>query len=56
VSWTTKHFNPLNTELNTNCHLLALLGAHLIFDVSGLRVNGEVELQNCYKQNGKAVT
>jgi len=33
-------FNPLNTDLNPICHLLALLGAHLIFHVSGLRVNG----------------
>ena len=33
------YFNPLNAELNPICHLLALLGAHLIFHVSGLRVN-----------------
>ena len=32
-------FNPLNADLNPICHLLALLGAHLIFHVSGLRVN-----------------
>ena len=31
--------NPLNTELNPICHLLALLGAHHIFHVSGLKVN-----------------
>ena len=30
--------NPLNAELNPICHLLALLGAHYIFHVSGLRV------------------
>jgi len=30
--------NPLNAELNPICHLLALLGAHHIFHVSGLRV------------------
>ena len=30
--------NPLNDELNPICHLLALLGAHHIFHVSGLRV------------------
>jgi len=30
--------NPLNSELNPICHLLALLGAHHIFHVSGLRV------------------
>jgi hypothetical protein len=33
-------FNPLNAELNPTCHLLALFGAHRIFHVSGLRVNG----------------
>jgi hypothetical protein len=32
-------FNPLNAELNPTCHLLALLGAHTILDVSGGRVN-----------------
>jgi len=31
-------FNPLNDELNPICHLLALLGAHHILHVSGLRV------------------
>jgi len=34
-----KGVNPLNSELNTICHLLALLGAHHILHVSGLRVN-----------------
>jgi len=29
----------LNAELNPICHLLALLGAHHIFHVSGLMVN-----------------
>jgi len=33
-----KILNPLNAELNLICHLLALLGAHHIFHVSGLRV------------------
>ena len=33
-----QYFNPLNAELNPVCHLLALLGAHYIFHVSGLRV------------------
>ena len=28
-------FKPLNAELNPICHLLALLGAHYIFHVSG---------------------
>jgi len=32
-------FSPLNAELNPICHLLALLGAHLILHVSGLGVN-----------------
>ena len=31
-------FKSLKAELNPICHLLALLGAHHIFDVSGLRV------------------
>jgi hypothetical protein len=31
--------NPLNTELNTICHLLALLGAHHILHVSRIRFN-----------------
>jgi hypothetical protein len=30
--------NPLNAELNPICHLLALLGAHHILHVSGVRV------------------
>jgi len=40
-----KYINPLNTELNPTCHLLALLGAHPILYVSRIRVkpasNGE---------------
>jgi hypothetical protein len=31
-------FNPSNVELNTICHLLALLGAHHILHVSSIRV------------------
>jgi hypothetical protein len=31
-------FNPLKAELNLICYLLAFLGAHHIFHVSGLRV------------------
>ena len=34
--------NPLNAELNRICHLLALLGAHHIFHVNGLRVNTSI--------------
>jgi len=33
-----KVFNPLNAELNPICHLLALLGAHLILHVRRIRV------------------
>jgi hypothetical protein len=31
-------FNPLNTEFNPVCHLLALLGAHHILHISRIRV------------------
>ena len=31
--------NPLKAELNPICHLLALIGAHHILHVGGLRVN-----------------
>jgi len=31
--------NPLNTELNPICHLLALLGVHHILHVGRIRVN-----------------
>jgi hypothetical protein len=34
-------FNILNAELNPICHLLALLGDHHIFHVSGIRVKIE---------------
>jgi len=30
--------NSLNAKLNPICHLLALLGAHHILDLSGIRV------------------
>ena len=33
------NINPLNHELNPMCHLLALLGAHRIFQVRGLSFN-----------------
>jgi hypothetical protein len=43
--------NPFNTELNLICHLLALLGAHLILHVSRIRVKliksfSEIEISN----------
>ena len=34
------NIDPLNTELNPICHLLALLGAHHIVHVSRIWVNG----------------
>jgi hypothetical protein len=34
-----KLLNTLKAELNPICHLLALLGAYLIFHVSRIRVN-----------------
>jgi len=39
--------NPLNAELNPICHLLALLGAHHILHVSGIRVNTVHALLSC---------
>jgi len=36
---TMVNINPLNTELNPICRLLALLGAHHILHVSRIRVN-----------------
>jgi hypothetical protein len=37
--------NPLNTELNSICHFLALLGAHRILHVSKIRVKELMELK-----------
>ena len=43
--------NPLNAELNLIRHLLALVGAHHIVHVSGIRVNHErLLLQNSCKR------
>jgi len=36
------HYNPLNAELNPVCHLLALLGAHLILHVNRIRVKDQI--------------
>jgi hypothetical protein len=33
------YINPLKTQLNPICHLLALLGAHHILQISRIRVN-----------------
>jgi len=35
------NINPLKTQLNPICHLLALLGAHHILHVSRIRVNSK---------------
>ena len=47
--------NPLNAELNSICHLLALLGAHPILHVSRIRVKIRKNyiycvFGGCYKQ------
>jgi len=34
-------FNPLNTELNSICHLLELLGSHHILHIGWVRVNAQ---------------
>ena len=46
------YFNPLNAELNPICHLLALVGAHHILHVSGLRVK-EIWFQ--LRESGKVI-
>jgi hypothetical protein len=45
---TSAVFNPLNAELNPICHLLALLKAHHIFHVSGLKVKNQTNEKNAY--------
>jgi hypothetical protein len=35
---TTVKINPLKAELNPICHSLALIGAHLIYHISRIRV------------------
>jgi hypothetical protein len=35
------YINPLKAKLNLICHLLALLGAHLIFHISRIRVKSQ---------------
>jgi hypothetical protein len=42
-TWSVVVLNPLNAELNLICHSLALLGAHLIFHVSRIRVKTRFE-------------
>jgi hypothetical protein len=41
-------FNPLHAKLNLICHLLTLLGAHLIFHVSRIRVKKCVAVKGKY--------
>ena len=38
LNWLPRRFNPLNTELNPICYLLALLGAHHFLHVSRIWV------------------
>jgi len=38
VANTDMNINPLNAKLNPSCHLLALLGAHHVLNVSRIRV------------------
>jgi len=39
-------FNPFNAELNPTCQMLALLGAHHIFHVRGLKSTNAFNLSN----------
>jgi len=39
-------YNPLNSELNPICHLLALLGSHYILHVSRIRVKDSREIKS----------
>ena len=45
------NINPLKTQLNSICHLLALLGAHPIFHISRIRVNLWVSSEWWYALN-----
>jgi hypothetical protein len=46
-------FNPLNAELNSICHLLALLGAHPVFHVSRIRVKVRLCYSGLNHENNK---
>jgi hypothetical protein len=48
----SKVINPLKTQLNPTCHLLALLGAHHILHVSSLRVKIWHEYPVFYMKTG----
>jgi hypothetical protein len=41
------NINPLNAELNPICHLLELLETHLIFHVSRIRVQMDLQEVGC---------
>jgi hypothetical protein len=47
--------NPLNADLNPICHLLALLGACLIFNINRIRVNVRYRVAHPYKTTGTTV-
>jgi hypothetical protein len=42
-----QYINPLNAELNPIRHLLALLGAQLIFHISRIRVKSRAQIRVC---------
>jgi hypothetical protein len=44
------HFNSLNTKLNPTCHLLALLEAHPIFQISRIRVKSHLPFANIIRR------
>jgi hypothetical protein len=48
--------NSLNAELKPNCHLLALLGAHHIFHVRGVRVKMITLNQNLYWNSNQNIS
>jgi hypothetical protein len=48
-----EEINPLNTELNLICHLLALLGAHPILHVSKIRVKNVFTTQQNKKKTAQ---
>jgi hypothetical protein len=50
------NINPLKTQLNPICHLLALLGAHHILHVSRIRVNNAIKFQTWKIKNSACVT
>jgi len=43
--------NPLNAKLNPICHLLALLGAHHILNVSRIMINLKTGFNNNFITN-----